>query len=87
MSAYAYIQWADVPSDLARTSRQHVDEVTKAQIVAFDGCPFCGEIERIHDREPATRIQVSFPFPRDSTLRSSLVDWLMYHGIHFTVVM
>lgn len=85
MSAHAYIQWADVPAELARTSRQHVDSGTRAQIVAFDGCPVCGQIERIHDAEPATRIQVEFPFPT-GTLRTALVDWLMHHRIGFRVV-
>jgi hypothetical protein len=87
MSAHAYIQWADVPTELARTSKQHRDEPTKAQIVAFDGCPLCGEIEKIHDHEPATRLQVQFPFPRESTLRDALIDWFIYHSISFTVVM
>ncbi|MEM5371343.1 phage portal protein [Paraburkholderia azotifigens] len=84
MSAHAYIQWADVPQNLIDTSRQHVDGVTKAKVVAFDECPVCGEIE---DGKPSKSIMVSFPFPRDVSLRHSLVDWLWYHGIHFTVVM
>jgi hypothetical protein len=86
MSAHAYIQWADVPTELARTSKQHVDEPTKAQIVALDGCPLCGEIEKIHGREPATRLQVQFPFPRESTLRDALIDWFMHWGIPFAVL-
>lgn len=84
MSAHAYIQWADVPQQLIDSSRQHVDSVTGAKVVAFDGCPVCGEIE---DGKRLARIQVQFPFPRALDIRHALVDWLWYHGIHFTVVM
>ncbi|WP_454826050.1 phage portal protein [Paraburkholderia xenovorans] len=83
MSAYAYIQYADVPDDLTASSSQHIDSVTKAKIIAFPGCPLCGQIEVLSDN----RIQVEFPFPRGGELRGALVDWLMHWGISFTVVM
>jgi hypothetical protein len=83
MSAHAYIQYADVPDVLTASSSQHVDSVTKAKVIAFDGCPLCGQIDVLSD----SRIQVEFPFPRGAELRTALVDWLMHWGIHFTVVM
>ncbi|GAB7525340.1 phage portal protein [Paraburkholderia sp. 2C] len=82
MSAQAYIQWADVPKSLIESSRQHIDEPTKAQIVAFDGCPLCGEISQTSEKV----LQVEYVFPRHRDLRDSLVDWFMHHGISFTVV-
>jgi|GEM_PF-1362998 len=81
MSAHAYIHWADVPDSLIATSRQHVDEVTDAKIVAFDGAPFSGQLW-----EGVGGLQVEYPFPRNADLRASLVNWLFYHGIHFKVV-
>jgi hypothetical protein len=83
MSAHAYIQYADVPDALTASSSQHVDSVTKAKVIAFDGCPLCGHLEVLSDN----RIQIEFPFPRGAELRAALVDWLMHWGIHFTVVM
>jgi len=83
VSAHAYIQWADVPQGLIGSSRQHVDDVTKEKLVSFDGCPFCGQISETSEKA----LQVEYPFPRNHDLRNSLVDWFMYHGIHFTVVM
>lgn len=81
MSAHAYIQWADVPQALISSSRQHVDDVTKAQIVSFDGCPLSGELTQ------GKSLQVEYPFPRNPDLRHSLGDWFMHWGIPFTVVM
>jgi hypothetical protein len=83
MSAHAYIQYADVPQILIDTSSQHVDSATKAKVIAFDGCPLCGQIEVLDGH----RIQIEFPFPRGAELRGALVEWLMHWGIHFTVVM
>jgi hypothetical protein len=83
MSAFAYIQYADVPDVLAKCSSQHIDSATQARLIAFDGCPLCGQIEVLNDN----RIQIEFPFPRGAELRGALVDWLMHWGIHFMVVM
>jgi hypothetical protein len=80
MSAHACIRWGDVPQPLVDSSRQHVDTVTQAQLVAFNDCPFVGEIDQLPDH-----LQVSFPFPRDIGLRNSLIDWLIHWGINFTV--
>ncbi|QBQ99234.1 phage portal protein [Paraburkholderia pallida] len=82
MSAYAYIQWADVPATLAHKSRQRVDEATKQQLVAFEGCPFAGELEQL----AGGRLQVAFPFPINADLRAQMVDWLLHWGISFTVI-
>jgi len=82
VSAHAYIQWADVPQQLMDTSRQHIESETEAKIVAFDGCPFSGQLCDSPDG-----LQVEYSFPRNPELRHSLVDWFWYHGIHFTVVM
>ncbi|PQV50989.1 phage portal protein [Paraburkholderia sp. BL21I4N1] len=92
MSAHAYIQWADVPQQLIDTSRQHVDEITEAQIVAFDGCPISGQLfqgsaEYVPHPADIKSLQVEYSFPRAVELRHALVDWFWYHGIHFMVVM
>lgn len=83
MSAHAYIQYADVPQSLIDSSSQHVDSITKAKVIAFDGCPMCGQIDVLSDN----RIQIEYSFPRAAELRAALVDWLMHWGIHFAVVM
>ena len=87
MSAHAYIQWADVPQELISTSQQHVDGITLAKVVAFDGCPFAGELETLDTKPRGSVIQVQFAFPRNRDLRNSLIDWFMHHSIPFTVVM
>ncbi|MFM0495608.1 phage portal protein [Paraburkholderia caledonica] len=83
MSAHAYIQYAALPQLLIDSSTQHIDSVTKAKVVAFDGCPFCGQIDVLSDG----RIQIEFPWPRARELRHALDDWMNYHGINYTVVM
>ena len=81
MSAHAYIQWADVPQALISSSGQIEDSATKAKLVAFDGCPLCGEIT-----ETSTKaLQVEYPFPRNLELRNWLVDWFIHHSIPFVV--
>lgn len=82
MSAYAYIQYADVPDNLIASSRQHIDDVTKAKMVEFDGCPLVGQLGPVGDR-----LQVEYPFPRNDDLRNQLVQWFVHWGINFTVVM
>ncbi|MFM0210433.1 phage portal protein [Paraburkholderia sediminicola] len=82
MSAHAYIQYADVPDKLTASSHQHVDSVTGAKIITFDGCPLAGQLDTVNGR-----IQIEYPFPRGEELRNHLVRWLMQWGIHFTVVM
>jgi hypothetical protein len=82
MSAHAYIQYADVPDELTASSRQNIDDVTQAKMVAFDGCPLVGQLDPVGDR-----MQVEYPFPRDANLRTQLVNWFFHWGIHFTVVM
>jgi len=82
MSAHAYIQYADVPQSLIDTSRQHIDGVTGAKVIAFEGCPFAGQIESDGDA-----LEVEFPFPRNAELRDSFVAWLMNWGISFMVAM
>jgi hypothetical protein len=82
MSAHAYIQWADIPAALIASSGQIIDSDTKAKLVAFDGCPFCGEITENSKKE----LQVEYAFPRDHEMRNWLVDWFIHHGISFVVV-
>jgi hypothetical protein len=86
MSAHAYIQWADVPQELISTSQQHVDSITKAKVVAFDGCPFAGELETLDAKPVGSVIQIQFPVPRNRDLRNSLFDWLIHHSIPYSVV-
>jgi hypothetical protein len=83
MSAHAYIHYADVPDTLTASSRQWVDSVTKEKLVSFDDCPLIGQIDVLSDG----RVQVEFVWPKLSDLRHALGDWLMHHGIHYTVVM
>ena len=82
MSAHAYIQYADLPDKLTSSSRQCVDDITRAQMIQFDGCPLVGQLDPVGDR-----LQVEYPFPRDADLRNRLVQWFMHWGIHFQVVM
>ncbi len=81
MTAYAYIDFDDVPPQLWSSATQRVDDTSGATLVAFKGCPLVGQFTtRGHS-------QVEFPFPRGFELRSSLVSWFMYWGIHFRVLM
>jgi hypothetical protein len=82
MSAHAYIQYADVPQPLIESSRQRVDGATKAKLISIEGCPLSGQIDVLSDN----RIQIEFPWPRAPELRHALGDWLVYHGIPYTVV-
>lgn len=82
MTAYAYIPWEEIPQSLVASCRKDVEEGTGANLVAFDGCPFSGQMN-----ETSTGLQVEFPFPRFVPLRNALVDWLVHWGISFTVVM
>lgn len=82
MSAHAYIQYADVPESLIDSALRHRDAVTAAQLIAFDECPFSGEIS-----ESERGAQIEYVWPRSLDLRHALGDWFTHHGIHFTVVM
>lgn len=82
MSANAYIDWTDVPQQLAASSNQRVDETTQAELVAFDGCPLVGSFHRA----AGGYLGVEFPFPRSAELREQLIEWLLHWGISFTVL-
>jgi hypothetical protein len=82
MSAHAYIQYAHVPQPLIDSSSQRVDSATQAKLISIDGCPLTGQIDVLSDK----RIQIEFPWPRALELRHALGDWLVYHGIPYTVV-
>lgn len=84
MSAYAYIQLSDIPDRLMSGSRQHIDPVTGAKLIAFNDCPIVGQIE---DTDKNGVYEVEYPFPRSEVIRNSLVAWLMTWGICFRVVM
>lgn len=71
MSAAACILYSDVPEPLLISAIRHVDGVTGADLIAFDECPFSGEIS---ETEHGT--QISFPWPRDRTMRHAVGDWL-----------
>lgn len=83
MSAHAYIQYADVPEQLLDSALRHRDTVTGAHLIAFDNCPFSGEISETS----AGVTQIEYAWPHSIELRHALGDWLTHHGIHFTVVM
>jgi hypothetical protein len=82
MSANAYVDWADIPQRLIGSSRQHIDSTTQAKLIAFDGCPFAGQLEQSTDGG----LGVEFPFPRNAELRDQLIEWLLHWGIPFTVL-
>jgi hypothetical protein len=82
MTAYACIPWEEIPKPLADSCRKEVEEGTRATLALFNGYPFAGQIN-----ETSSGLQVEFLFSRDAQLRNALVDWLMYWGISFTVVM
>ncbi|MFM0435918.1 phage portal protein [Paraburkholderia strydomiana] len=82
MSAHAYIQYANVPDSLIASSRQRVDDNGSVKLISFDGCPLVGQIDVLSDK----RIQIELPWPRALELRHALGDWLVYHGIPYTVV-
>ncbi|KWI50282.1 phage portal protein [Burkholderia pseudomultivorans] len=82
MSAAACVLYGDVPEPLLIAAIRHRDSVTGADLIAFDECPFSGEIT-----ETEHGVQIAFPWPRNRTLRHAIGDWLTHHGINFTVVM
>lgn len=82
MSAHAYIQYADVPGQLLESALRHRDIVTGAELVAFDNCPFSGEISLTSDGVS----QIEYAWPHSLELRHALGDWLTCHGIPFVVV-
>ncbi|MBY4692760.1 phage portal protein [Burkholderia latens] len=82
MSATACILYGDVPELLLITAIRHRDSVTGADLIAFDECPFSGEIT-----ETELGVQIAFPWPRNRTMRHAVGDWLTHYGINFTVVM
>jgi hypothetical protein len=83
MSAHAYIQWADVPQPVIDSSRQRTEYNATVKLISFVGCPLTGQIDEKSDG----KLQVEFPFPPSHEIRNTLIDWLEYWGIHFTVVM
>lgn len=85
MSAHAYIQYADVPEQLLESALRHRDTVTGAYLIAFDDCPFSGEITELLGSSGGAQIEYAWPHSLD--LRHALGDWFTHHGIHFTVVM
>jgi hypothetical protein len=87
MSAYAYVDIADIPPNIMATRSLGNDEATGAVLVAFEGCPVAGVYDETAKLENALIGEIEYPFPREPGSRNALVDWFMYHGIHFTVVM
>lgn len=65
MTAFAYIDIADVPTHLRETSAQRIDSLTGATLIAFEGCPLIGQ------SEPEKPQQIEFPFPRLQAIRCS----------------
>jgi hypothetical protein len=87
MSAFAYINIEDVPADLRESSASHIDDISGALILAFDGCPLVGEVRRTTTVPDEGMLQVEYPFPRNTQIRNDLVSWFVDKGINFTVVM
>jgi hypothetical protein len=82
MSAHAYIQYANVPHSLIDVEPPARRRQRQAKLISIDGCPLVGQIDVLSDK----RIQIEFPWPRAPELRHALGDWLVYHGIPYTVV-
>ncbi|SDR47219.1 hypothetical protein [Paraburkholderia tuberum] len=87
MSAVAIIRTQDVPPPVFATRALHHDEATGSMLIAFDGCPLVGFLrdEQVEDGEIKPE-SVEYSFPRGVVLRSAFTDWLLYHGISFTVI-
>ena len=79
MSAHAYIQYDDVPAPLIDTALRHGDG---ERYIAFDDCPFSGEISETSDGGT----QIEYAWPNSLDLRHALGDWFTHHGIAFVVV-
>jgi hypothetical protein len=84
LTAHTYIFMQDVPRVMTAMAMrvQRQESGGSVEIVAFPECPFVGEVTKVEAGE-----QIEFPFPRDISLRTALIDWLVYWGINFTVVM
>ncbi|VWD12499.1 MULTISPECIES: hypothetical protein [Burkholderia] len=78
MSEIACIELSSVPAPLRAASANRVDDVSGDRLVAFTGCPVIG-------RE-ADNGEIEFSFPRGVDLRESLIDWMLYWGIPFRVM-
>ncbi|EKS9793484.1 phage portal protein [Burkholderia cepacia] len=81
MSAHASIPYCAVPERLVISAIRDRNGMTRADLIAFDECPSSGEIT---ETEHGT--QISFPWPRNRTMRHAVGDWLTHSGINFTVV-
>jgi len=60
---------ACAPSGLLISAIRHFDGVTGADLIAFDECPFSGEIT-----ETEHGVQIAFPWPRNRTMRHAIGD-------------
>ncbi len=78
MSEIACIELSSVPEPLRAIAASRVDDVSGDRLVAFTGCPVIG-------RE-AENGEIEFSFPRGVDLRESLIDWMLYWGIPFRVM-
>ncbi|WP_250451185.1 hypothetical protein [Caballeronia sp. ATUFL_M2_KS44] len=77
MTAYAYIETADVPRPLMDNAARRAADGDK--LIAFIGCPLTG-IQQ-DDGE------IQFPFPRAPEIRDELISWLCHWGLSFRVEM
>ncbi|WP_063712432.1 hypothetical protein [Burkholderia lata] len=78
MSEVACIELSSVPAPLRAIAASRVDAASGDRLVAFTGCPVIG-------RE-ADNGEIEFSFPRGVDLRESLIDWMLYWGIPFRVM-
>jgi hypothetical protein len=77
MSAFAYIEAADVPRPLMDTAARRTVDGDK--LIAFIGCALTG-IEQ-DDGE------IQFPCPRAQEIRDALIGWFWHWGLSFRVEM
>lgn len=78
MSEIACIELSSVPAPLRAIAASRIDDADGGRLVAFTGCPVVG-------REMDNG-EIEFSFPRGVELRESLIDWMLYWGIPFRVM-
>lgn len=78
MSEIACIELSSVPAPLIAGAARRMDGASGDHVIAFNGCPVVG-------REVGSG-EIEFSFPRAVDLRESFIDWMLYWGIPFRVM-
>ncbi|WP_241300516.1 hypothetical protein [Burkholderia stabilis] len=78
MSEIVCIELSSVPVPLRAVAASRTDATSGDRLVAFTGCPVVG-------RE-VDNGEIEFSFPRGVDLRESFINWMLYWGIPFRVI-